>query len=156
VSSAKLAVRVRDVSGEPGVPAAARVRAWVRHALGDGIQGELGVRIVTLEEMADLNWRYRRKRGPTNVLAFPSEIAPLAGEEPTPIGDLVIAAAVVEREAGEQGKSREAHWAHIVIHGALHLVGYDHATERDARVMEDRERVLLAALGFPDPYLVRV
>ena len=150
MSRAKLAVTVRDASGEPEVPSAAQVRAWVRHALGDGARGELGVRIVTIEEMADLNWRYRHKRGPTNVLAFPSEMAPLA-EEPTPIGDLVIAAAVVEREAGEQGKSREAHWAHIVIHGALHLAGYDHVTERDAHVMEDRERALLAQLGFPDP-----
>ncbi len=156
MSAAKLAVRVRDVSGEPGVPSAARIRDWVRRAVGETAGGELGVRIVTSEEMTDLNLRYRHKRGPTNVLAFPAGVELLSADELLPLGDVVIAAGVVAREAGEQGKPLEAHWAHIVIHGALHIVGYDHVTPAQARVMEDRERELLAALGLPDPYLVRV
>lgn len=155
-AAAKLAVIVRDVSAESGVPGAARIRKWVRHAVGDAAYGELGVRIVTVAEMTSLNSRYRHKAGPTNVLAFPSGDAPHSADEPALLGDLVIAAAVVAREAEAQGKSLEAHWAHIVIHGALHLIGYDHATDPEARVMEDRERELLAALGFADPYLVRV
>ena len=152
---AKLAVLVNDVSGEPGVPTARLIRSWARLAVGDRAHGELGVRVVTVEEMAELNSRYRHKDTPTNVLAFPGG-ATGPGDELPPLGDLVIAAAVVAREAEEQGKSLEAHWAHMVIHGALHLIGYDHVNARGARIMEDRERELLAALGFADPYLVRV
>jgi probable rRNA maturation factor len=93
------------------------------------------------------------------VLAFPAERAARADDAPSragadllPLGDLVICAPVVAREAGGQGKALEAHWAHMVIHGALHLIGYDHETEQGAAVMERRERELLAKLGFSDPY----
>jgi probable rRNA maturation factor len=86
------------------------------------------------------------------VLAFPSETPELPGTELLPVGDLVICAEIVAREAAEQGKPLEAHWAHIVIHGALHLLGYDHATDRGAQRMQQRERELLAQLGFADPY----
>ena len=116
--------------------------------------GELTIRVVGEAESAELNERYRHKRGPTNVLAFPSEPLPAEGaeDELLPLGDLVICAPVVAREAAEQGKTLEAHWAHIVIHGALHLVGYDHETDAEAGEMEGRERELLAALGIADPY----
>ena len=114
--------------------------------------GELTVRIVGAQESAVLNGKYRDKRGPTNVLAFPSDAPDLPGAELLPLGDLVICAEIVAREAAEQGKPLEAHWAHIVIHGALHLFGYDHETDADAQRMEQRERELLAQLGFSDPY----
>ena len=109
--------------------------------------------IVDEEESAALNSRYRGKRGPTNVLSFGTEppAAAIDGEL-LPLGDLVICAAVVQREAREQGKPARAHWAHMVVHGVLHLKGFDHEKARDAEVMEAREREVLAALGFPDPY----
>jgi len=150
-----LAVAVQDASGAAQVPSAARLRSWVKLALGAKGRGELTVRVVTAEESAALNSRYRGKKGPTNVLSFPAGRLPDApGAELLPLGDLVICAAVVEREAREQGKALEAHWAHMVIHGALHLQGYDHETRAEAAEMEARERLLLAELGFPDPYSV--
>jgi probable rRNA maturation factor len=113
------------------------------------------LRIVTAEESADLNSRYRGKPGPTNVLSFPAEPPAGPGDELLPFGDVVMCAAVVEREAHEQGKEPAAHWAHMVVHGVLHLQGYDHENVRDAGIMEARERELLAALGFPDPYSIK-
>jgi probable rRNA maturation factor len=150
-----VAVAVQDASGAPQVPSAARLRAWAKLALGKEASGELTVRVVGVEEGAELNSQYRGKQGPTNVLSFPAGRLPDAlGAELLPLGDLVICAAVVEREAREQGKALEAHWAHMVIHGALHLQGYDHETRVEAAEMEARERSLLAELGFPDPYSV--
>jgi probable rRNA maturation factor len=139
---------VRDSS----LPAAAALRAWVR-AAAPGVEGEVTVRVVAEDESAALNLRYRGRAAPTNVLAFPAgeDSGPFADEIP-PLGDLVICAPVLAREAREQGKTLEAHWAHIVIHGTLHLIGYDHDDDDDARAMEARERKLLAGLGFPDPY----
>ena len=121
--------------------------------MGEGSGGELTVRIVGETEGADLNRRFRNGTGATNVLAF--RYAEAGSERPGEAlgpGDLVICAPVLAREAAEQGKPLEAHWAHIAIHGALHLVGYAHESDEDARVMEARERELLAALGFDDPY----
>jgi probable rRNA maturation factor len=157
----RLAVTVRNASGERTVPAAAEIRRWVRRAIDGRAGGEVNVRVVTDQESAELNSRYRGARSPTNVLAFPANLPeredparadPEREDELLPLGDLVIAAAVVAREAAEQGKPLEAHWAHIVIHGALHLVGYDHVTESEAEIMEQRERELLAEIGIPDPY----
>ena len=105
-----------------------------------------------------LNLRYRGKKGATNVLSFPARAPrrrPRRSGELLPFGDVVICAEVVEREAREQGKAPAAHWAHMVVHGALHLQGYDHENVRDASVMEARERALLAELGFPDPYSIK-
>ena len=150
-----VAVAVQDASGAAQVPSAARLRAWVKRALGAAARGELTVRVVAAEESAALNSRYRGKRGPTNVLSFPAGRLPDAPKAETlPLGDLVICAPVVEREAREQGKALEAHWAHMVVHGTLHLQGYDHETRAEAAEMETRERSLLAELGFPDPYSV--
>jgi probable rRNA maturation factor len=134
------------------------MRRWVRSALAAGVRGELTVRIVDAGESAALNSRYRGKRGPTNVLSFPadeSEPPAAAAEELLPFGDLVVCAEVVEREAREQGKPLAAHWAHMLVHGALHLQGYDHEQAREAGLMEARERALLAKLGFPDPYSIK-
>jgi probable rRNA maturation factor len=154
-ASGRLAVTVQDAAGEAGTPSARRLRAWAEHALGKRARGELTLRIVDEAESATLNSRYRGKRGPTNVLAFSADPLPVgARDEPKPLGDLVICAAVVQREAREQGKTPAAHWAHIVIHGVLHLQGYDHEASTDAAKMEARERKLLAALGFTEPLSV--
>lgn len=150
-------ITVQNEGGGARVPAAAAIKRWARSALGAGVRGELTVRVVDEGESAEMNARYRGKRGPTNVLSFPAEVPPAAAAagEVLPFGDLVICAGVVEREAREQGKPLAAHWAHMVVHGALHLQGYDHETVRDASTMEARERALLASLGFPDPYSIK-
>ena len=102
-------------------------------------------------ESADFNQRYRDKMGPTNVLSFPFE-PPLGGQGRRYLGDLVICAPLVAREAAEQGKSPEAHWAHLVVHGVLHLLGYDHLDEAEAQAMEALETAILGDLGYPPPY----
>jgi probable rRNA maturation factor len=134
------------------VPDAPRFRAWASAALaGRREAAELTIRVVDETEGAELNQRYRGRPGPTNVLSFPFDPPPgLPSQEL--IGDLVICAPVVAREAREQGKPEDAHWAHLVVHGTLHLLGYDHLTDRDAEQMEAMETVVLAALGFPPPY----
>ena len=115
----------------------------------------LGVRIVDEEESAHLNNTYRQKNYATNVLSFSCALpeAVLASLDETPIGDLAICAPVVAREAIEQNKPEQAHWAHMLVHGLLHLNGYDHEHDTDAQQMEALERLILADLGFPDPYL---
>jgi probable rRNA maturation factor len=144
-------VTVEDASGAGGVPAAALLRRWARAALvGRCREAELAIRIVGEAEGARLNQSYRHKSGPTNVLSFPAELP--AGVPLAPLGDLVICAPVVEREAREQGKAAEAHWAHMVVHGCLHLLRYDHETEAEAAAMEPLEQAILAELGFADPY----
>ena len=129
------------------------IRRWASAAVGAGRSGEITIRIVGEAESAELNERYRGRTGPTNVLSFPAEIdGPLPDGESLPLGDIVVCAPLVEREAAEQGKALEAHFAHLVVHGALHLVGYDHEDDADAEVMEGRERQVLAGFGFADPY----
>ena len=130
-----------------GVPSPARLRAWARAALA-GQAGELTLRIVGNAESRALNREYRGKDKPTNVLSFPYE-------SPGELGDLVLCAPVVNREAKEQGKTAAAHWAHLIVHGTLHLVGYDHEVEGDAARMERREIAVLKRLGFANPYRPR-
>ena len=132
-------------------------RQWCELALRDRTaDSELTIRIVDEAEGRDLNRDYRGKDYATNVLSFPAD--PPEGPDGEPLldipllGDLVICAQVVEREAAEQGKSPQAHWAHLVIHGCLHLLGYDHLEDAEAEEMEGLERQLLAELGHPDPY----
>jgi len=153
LSRACLSVVVQDVASHPDTPDANAIRAWIRSAAGER-GGEVTVRIVTPAESAALNRRYRGRPKPTNVLSFPvDDDYPEIDDEPRPLGDIVVCAEVVARECAEQGKSNEAHWAHMVVHGTLHLLGFDHETDAEAEVMEGRERVLLAGFGFPDPYL---
>jgi probable rRNA maturation factor len=134
-----------------GIPAPAEVRRWVECALaGQRPAAEVAVRIVDEAEITALNRRYRGKDGATNVLSFPFDAMP--GVETEQLGDIVICAPVVASEAVSQGKSLEAHWAHIVIHGVLHLLGYDHHHDDEAQEMEAQEIRLLASLGLPDPY----
>lgn len=155
IRARRVAVAVQDVSGTTAVPSPAKVRKWARSAAGARRKGEITVRIVSARESAALNSEYRGKKGPTNVLSFPAAPAPALRGELLPIGDVVICASVVRREAREQCKKLDAHWAHMVVHGTLHLLGYDHESRREAGVMEARERSVLATLGFPDPYSVR-
>ena len=131
----------------PWAPGPASLRRWARLAAGRR-RGELGIRVVGARESRALNARWRGRDKPTNVLSFPAA-ADLHGRQ---IGDLIVCAPVVAREAREQGKSVAAHWAHMVVHGTLHLLGFDHERAADARRMEGRERALLARLGIADPY----
>ncbi len=114
--------------------------------------GEVVIRIVDEVESAELNEQYRNKQGATNVLSFPFEAPPGVPAEELPLGDLVICTTVVAREAAEQGKMITAHWAHMVVHGVLHLLGLDHIDPQEAEAMEAREVEVLATLGFADPY----
>ncbi len=135
----------------PELPKVTAVRRWVRAALdGAEARGSLAVRIVDEAESAALNLRWRGKNGPTNVLSFPA--TPPPGVDFHELGDIVICAPVVAREAARQGKPVEAHWSHMVVHGVLHLLGFDHQRENDAMRMETLEKEILAGLGFPDPY----
>ena len=131
-----------------GIPAPATLRAWALAALGRE-KGELNIRIVGDEESRQLNHQYRGKDKPTNVLSFQGE--PELERLPV-LGDLVICAPVVAREAVEQGKPARAHWAHMVIHGCLHLLGHDHEQDSEALRMEALETRILKRLGFSNPY----
>ena len=111
---------------------------------------ELTIRIVEKEESRSLNHQYRGYDKPTNVLSFPFDAPP--GIELNLLGDLVICAPIVEQEALEQNKNQIAHWAHLVIHGTLHLLGYDHIEDDEAEIMESLETAILNSLGYPDPY----
>lgn len=113
--------------------------------------GEITIRLVETEEIIALNYRYRQQNKPTNVLAFPQQVPDVVEMDCPLLGDVIICPAVLAAEAGTQ--SLPAHWAHIVIHGVLHLLGYDHIQLEDARVMEEQEIVLLAEFGYDNPYL---
>lgn len=146
-------IGVSYATGRRGVPAPASFRRWVAAALTQARRkqpAELAIRIVGAREGRALNLRYRDKDYATNVLSFPVELPP--GIAAPLIGDLVICAPVVAREAREQGKPARDHYAHLCIHGVLHLLGYDHLVERDAVVMEALEIRALATLGIADPY----
>ena len=134
------------------LPAEAQLRRWVELALRQRTaDSELTIRLVDAEEGQELNRTYRHKDYATNVRSFPAEVPEGLLDIPL-LGDLVICVPVVEREAREQNKALEAHWAHLVIHGCLHLLGYDHIDDEEAEEMESLERQLLAELGYPDPY----
>jgi len=134
-------------------PPRADIVAWASTALGRKAAGrELGVSVVGPRESRRLNARYRGRDKPTNVLSFPAVELPAVGAADRPLGDLVICPDVLRAEAREQHKSLRAHWAHLVVHGALHLVGYDHEDPADANRMERREVSVLRRLGFPNPY----
>jgi len=143
-------VHVQVACRNRGVPDARRIRRWARAALSGRRNGaEVTVRIVGMREGRVLNERWRGSPHATNVLSFPAVAPPpLHGA----LGDIAVCAPVVAREARAQGKSPAAHWAHLVIHGVLHLLGHDHESRRGAAAMESLEVRILAGLGFPDPY----
>ena len=143
---------VQNASTMPDLPGYGQLRRWAAAALtGRRVGAQLSIRLVDEPEGAALNRRFRGGRGETNVLSFPYE--PLPGVTDCDlIGDLVICAPLVVREAREQGTPLEAHWAHLVVHGVLHLLGYDHSDTAEATEMEGLERHILLGLGFPAPY----
>lgn len=137
---------------ETGLPTAEQIEQWATAAVQpQSDEVEMTVRIVDEAESHALNLNYRGKDRPTNVLSFPFE-CPDEVELPL-LGDLVICRQVVEREAQEQDKSLMAHWAHMVVHGSLHLLGYDHIEDDEAEEMESLETQIMTGLGFADPYL---
>lgn len=151
----RLDVAVNYATARAGVPAAASFRRWVAAALAGCIrEAELALRIVGEDEGRTLNRDYRGKDYATNVLSFPAELPDGLPKRMRPplLGDLVICAPVVAREAAEQRKPLNAHYAHLTVHGALHLLGWDHENEKDAEAMERLEREILAGLGVADPY----
>lgn len=141
-------------SGPDWAPTATEIRSWASAALGRRAAGaELAVRVVKAAESKRLNARYRGRDQPTNVLSFPVPQLPAgAARAPRPLGDLVICASVVREEARQQRKAIKAHWAHLVVHGALHLLGYDHERDDEARRMERREVAVLKRFGITNPY----
>jgi probable rRNA maturation factor len=148
----KLQLSVRYALARRGLPSAVTLKRYA-HAALLGLRrrrAQVDVHIVGTRESARLNARYRSKAGATNVLSFPFLAPP--GARSDLLGDVVICAPVVRREAREQGKSERAHWAHMVVHGILHLRGYEHDTDAQAATMERREAGALRALGFMNPY----
>ncbi|MEX0606118.1 MAG: rRNA maturation RNase YbeY [Marinobacter sp.] len=145
-----LTVDIQRILETPEVPDDDALTRWANVAWQQAHPSEVTLRIVGREESAELNSQYRHKSGPTNVLSFPFE-AP-AGITVPLAGDLVICAPVVADEAREQSKALVAHWAHMIIHGMLHLQGYDHLSDTDAEIMESLETQLLDGLGFGNPY----
>jgi probable rRNA maturation factor len=147
----KAHVEVQVASESPELPRRADIVAWATAALGAGAgPAGLVVRIVDEAESRELNLRYRGKDRPTNVLSFGFEPPP--GIDTGHLGDLVVCAPVVAREAREQGKAAKDHWAHMVVHGVLHLRGHDHENAQDAQIMESLETDILAGFGIGDPY----
>ncbi|MFQ1048900.1 rRNA maturation RNase YbeY [Avibacterium paragallinarum] len=135
------------------LPSEQQLQQWATAAVqAENLEPEITIRIVDKAESQQLNATYRCKDYPTNVLSFPFE-CPEEVELPL-LGDLVICRQVVEREAAEQGKPLMAHWAHMVVHGCLHLLGYDHIEDDEAEEMESLETEIMQELGFADPYLM--
>jgi probable rRNA maturation factor len=135
-----------------GLPSAQSFKKWAAAAVkGRILRADLAIRVVDNKEARALNRHYRGKDYATNVLSFPADLP--EGVNLPLLGDLVICAPVVAKEAKEQGKAVAAHYAHLTVHGVLHLLGLDHEDDREALLMEQIERDILADLGFPDPYL---
>jgi probable rRNA maturation factor len=149
-------VDVQIATDAEGIPPPGEIRRWVEHAASNELRDtdhEISVRVVDEDEMRTLNCGYRGQDKTTNVLSFPAgDIAGLPQGISLMLGDIVVCAAVVEREAAEQGKTATDHWGHMLVHGVLHLLGYDHETVSDAEKMEGLEREILAELGIADPY----
>jgi probable rRNA maturation factor len=151
-------VDVQVASDVDSVPGKIAITGWLEQVIvgsGDSrneVRREISVRIVDEDEGRELNRRYRHKDYATNVLSFPADCAGLPKDLPKILGDIVICGPVVEREAAEQGKDVASHWAHMLVHGALHLLGYDHEADDEAEIMEAMERKILAARGIEDPY----
>ncbi|MEG9487497.1 rRNA maturation RNase YbeY [Mannheimia indoligenes] len=139
------------------LPSEQQFYTWVHKALAveaktdDFPESEITIRIVDEAESHELNLTYRGKDKPTNVLSFPFEVP--EGIEMPLLGDLIICRQVMEKEAEEQQKPLEAHWAHLAIHGTLHLLGYDHLTDEEAEEMESLETEIMQSLGYEDPYI---
>jgi probable rRNA maturation factor len=145
-------LEIQTIINSNGQPDQEHIQCWVDAAL-DGLDQdtEIVVRIVDEQESAELNEQYRHKSGPTNILSFPVDLP--EGIELDLLGDLVVCAPVLEREALEQHKALADHWAHIIVHGVLHLLGYDHIDETQAELMESKEISILNTLNIQNPYI---
>ncbi|GLQ33711.1 rRNA maturation RNase YbeY [Litoribrevibacter albus] len=145
-------IDIQIACDQSNLPTADDFQLWADSALkGRKEDAELTIRVVEADESQSLNHQYRGKDKPTNVLSFPFEAPDNLPDFPL-IGDLVVCASVVEQEAQEQGKPLQHHWAHMIIHGILHLLGYDHIEESEAEEMESLEIDILSQLEIPDPY----
>ena len=131
-------------------PSEASLTVWAQAAVQTKKDAGMTIRVVDKTEMQQSNLQWRGQDKPTNVLSFAAEFPPQAGVDY--LGDILICAEVLEQESIEQGKALNDHWAHIVVHGVLHLQGFDHQNEEDAQRMEQRERQILTTLGIADPY----
>ncbi len=150
-TKSKINIDLQNATSSQPLPTRSQFKQWVTAALSHlGKSGTVVIRIVDSNESAALNRQYRHKTGPTNVLSFPIDLPP--GIESPLLGDIVICASLVTEESAKTGKTIESHWAHLVIHGVLHLLEYDHIKEEDAEVMEALEIKILKQLKFPDPY----
>lgn len=149
-------VDVQLACDDDDIPPPHEIERWVKralHASGRDAAVEIAVRVVGLAESQRLNCDYRHKDSPTNVLSFPAgAMEGLPPDEVRPLGDIVVCAPVVQREAAEQGKAHADHWAHMLVHGTLHLLGYDHQAQAEAVEMEALEARVLAEYGIADPY----
>ena len=144
-------IEIQTVFESEGQPDQQQIQLWVDAALdGYDQDTEIVVRIVDEQESAELNEQYRHKSGPTNILSFPVDLP--EGIDLDLLGDLVICAPVLEKEALEQGKALAHHWAHIIVHGVLHLLGYDHIGDDEAELMEAKEITILNTLHINNPY----
>jgi probable rRNA maturation factor len=145
-----IVVDIESASSEPA-PEDEDLRSWIRAALSNHPEdAEVSVRLVDVDEMTQLNKAYRGEAGPTNVLSFPTQF-PAELKLPL-LGDIVICAPVVLEEARAQGKPADAHWAHMAVHGTLHLLGFDHQDDEEAEAMEAMETAILNTLHYPCPY----
>ncbi len=146
-------VTVQRTVPKNSMPSTKDLKHWAKTTLKFlNKHAELNIRVVDSSEITELNSEYRQKNKPTNVLSFPFDMPDEIEDELTFLGDIIICAEVVNNEALSQYKSQQAHWAHMVVHGTLHLLGYDHEKEEDAEQMEPKEIAILATLGFPNPY----
>ncbi len=135
------------------LPDTHQISFWANTVLNSqNVNGEVTVRIVTREEITLLNENYRHKPGPTNVLSFPADLPDII-DLPL-LGDIVLCAEVIDFEAKNQHKAAPAHWAHMVVHGILHLLGFDHTTDTEAKQMETLETKILSGLGYANPYIL--
>jgi probable rRNA maturation factor len=151
----KLLVNIQLVCSENNIPTLKQFRTWLKaalHSQAKKIQhAEVNIRIVDENESANLNKMYRHKIGPTNILAF--SYNPPPETQIDLLGDLVVCAPIVLKEAKDQHKNIEAHWTHLIIHGCLHLLGYDHVQTQEADIMEALEIQILQKLGLDNPYI---
>lgn len=152
-----LELLIQNLQENCSVPADELMQKWAAQALDNDDDVQVSLRIVDLKESQQLNHEYREKDKPTNVLSFPMELPEeLIKEMPVSLlGDLVICAQIVAEEAVQQEKTNDAHWAHMLVHGLLHLQGYDHIEDEDAEQMELKEIEILNTLGFDNPYQLR-
>ena len=145
-------IEIQTIFKSNGQPDQEQIQRWVDAALEGFNQGtEIVVRIVDEQESAELNEQYRHKKGPTNILSFPVEVP--EGIELNLLGELVICAPILEKDALEQHKALTDHWAHIIVHGVLHLLGYDHIDDDEAELMESKEITILNKLNIKNPYI---